>query len=156
MTTVARLPTGDYIMTYEYGGGPVLGNTTSYTFPVYYRISADPLDFNSSEGIPLVPANTGTIPVSSPYVVHSSVGGENGTIVVSSGSQTSIFTNQALGAEGEWYEWSTAQPSAYSRHLRVFGEDHSKLIILGAGHLPPSTTNNVSLSVLDLTVTLGL
>jgi hypothetical protein len=48
----------------------VLGPTVSgsgYSFPVYYRINEDPLDFNSSIGYPLV-SNDGIQPTSSPYI----------------------------------------------------------------------------------------
>ncbi|KAL1862947.1 hypothetical protein Daus18300_008278 [Diaporthe australafricana] len=146
MTTIAQLPSGDYILTYEWGHN----FSTGYSFPVTYRINADPLDFASSEPVPIVAANTGTTPTGSPYVVWSSVGGENGTIVVSCGNLGSVFTNQALGAEDQWFERETPQPVAYTRHLRVFAEDQDKLLIAGAGVLPPSTTNEVSLSVISI------
>ncbi|KAK3941308.1 glycoside hydrolase family 93 protein [Diplogelasinospora grovesii] len=151
MTTVTQLPDGRYMMTYEYGGGP---GFSGYSFPVYYRINADPLKFNDSIGYPVVVGSTH--PVSSPYVTWSSVGGKNGTIIVSSGTNSQIFVNRALGDQGKWEMYNTPQPVAYTRHLRVFKEDQSKLLIMGAGHLPPSTTNNVSLSVIDLAKTLNL
>ncbi|KAI7776794.1 bnr asp-box repeat domain protein [Diaporthe eres] len=146
MTTIAQLPTGDYILTYEWGHN----FSGSYSFPVTYRINANPLDFDSSEPVGIVAANTGTTPTGSPYVVWSSVGGENGTIVVSCGNLGSVFTNQALGAVDQWFERETPQPAAYTRHLRVFAEDPDKLLIAGAGKLPPSTTNEVSLSVVSI------
>lgn len=146
MTTIAQLPTGDYIMTYEWGHN----FSGSYSFPVTYRINANPLDFDSSEPVGIVASNTGTTPTGSPYVVWSSVGGENGTIVVSCGNLGSVFTNQALGAADQWFERETPQPTAYTRHLRVFEEDPDKLLIMGAGVLPPSTTNEVSLSVVSI------
>jgi hypothetical protein len=144
MTTVARLPNNKYIMTYEYGGGP---GFSGYSFPVYYRISESPLEFNFSTGYPVV---AGTVhPTSSPYIVWSPTGGENGTIIVSSGSYSEIFINKALGAVDQWTMVATPQPAAYTRHLRVMPQrDH--LLIMGAGHLPPSTTNNVSLSVISV------
>lgn len=148
MPTVTQLPDQNYIMTYEYGHTDP--ETGDYGFPVYYRINANPLEFNNSEGIPIIAKNTGTSPVGSPYVVWSSVGGENGTIIVSSGSYTQVWTNQALGDEGEWYEWETPAPSSYTRSLRVFNEDQDRLLIMGGGVLPPSTTNNVSYSILDI------
>ncbi len=45
MTTVALLPNGKYILTYEYGGGP---GHSGYTFPVYYRIAEDPRAFDAA------------------------------------------------------------------------------------------------------------
>ncbi|KAL1875333.1 hypothetical protein VTK73DRAFT_10117 [Phialemonium thermophilum] len=146
MTTVARLPNGKYIMTYEYGGGP---GYSDYRFPVYYRISDDPLAFNAqSPGQQLI---AGSIrPESSPYVTWSSFGGDNGIIIASSGTNAQIFVNRALGDPTRWEAYNVPQPVAYTRHLRVFDQDPSKLLIMGAGHLPPSTTNNVSFSIVDL------
>lgn len=152
MTTVTRLPppSGDYLMTYEYGHDD--DATGAYSFPVYYRTSSDPARFNESEGVPIVARNTGTVPLGSPYVTWSAVGGGgvNGTIVVSSGGATTVFTNEALGDPAEWYERATPAPTSYTRHLRVFGEAQDRLLIMGAGQLPPSTTNNVSYSIVDL------
>lgn len=148
MTTVTQLPNGNYIMTYEFGHtDPTTGE---YGFPVYYRINANPLRFNESEGIPITAKNTGNSPEGSPYIVWSSVGGKHGTIIVSSGDYPQVWTNQALGAEGEWYEWDVPAPTSYTRHLRVFQEAQDRLLIMGAGLLPPSTTNNVSYSIVDI------
>ncbi|ROW02528.1 hypothetical protein VMCG_06138 [Cytospora schulzeri] len=147
MTTVAQLPTGDYIMTYEWGHN----FSGSYSFAVTYRISASPLDFDSADPVPLVAANTGTEPKGSPYVVFSdAVGGVNGTIVVSCGGLSTVFTNSALGDADEWYEYETPEPTSYSRHLRVFAEDQTKLLIAGGGVLPPATDNAVTLSVVSI------
>ncbi|KAH8897294.1 glycoside hydrolase family 93 protein [Thozetella sp. PMI_491] len=146
MTTITQLPDGRYIMTYEYGGGPGYSN---YKFPVYYRISANPLEFNAAPGHPII-TKDGFAPMGSPYIVWSSIGGPNGTLVVSDGSDSEVFVNGALGADSEWEKRSTPQAVAYTRHLRVFKEDPNRLLIMGAGHLPPSTTNNVGLSVVDL------
>lgn len=148
MPTITQLPTGDYIMTYEWGhADPTTG---SYSFPVTYRINSNPLKFNDSEGITITAKNTGTVPTGSPYVVWSPVGGENGTLVVSSGSDSTVFTNTALGDAGEWYERDTPAPVSYTRSLRVFGEDPDKLLIMGGGVLPPSTTNNVTYSIVSI------
>lgn len=148
MTTITQLPTGDYIMTYEYGHNDT--TTGVYSFPVTYRINRNPLRFNESEGISIVAKNTGTVPDGSPYITWSPVGGENGTIVVSSGGLPTVFTNTALGDADEWYERDTPAPTSYTRHLRVFEEDQDKLLIMGGGVLPPSTTNNVSYSIVSI------
>ncbi|KAF1846204.1 glycoside hydrolase family 93 protein [Cucurbitaria berberidis CBS 394.84] len=145
MPTVALLPNGKYIMTYEYGGGPAI--TTSYQFPVYFKISADPEKFGPVTGV-VLKASDGTIPTGSPYVVWSPVGGKNGTIIVSSSSATEVFINRALG-EGPWKKVDTPETASYTRHLRVLN-DPTKLLILGGGKLPPSTTNKVQLSVVDI------
>jgi len=153
MTTIAELPNGKYIMTYEFGGGPDWGNVTDYEFPVYYRISDSPLTFNSATGLPIV-AN-GVHPTSSPYVTWSPVGGQHGSILVSSGSLTEIFINQELGAVDAWKIAPTPTSVSYSRSLRVFKGNPNHLLIAGAGILPPSTSNSVAVSVIDIQQTLA-
>ncbi|PSR77750.1 hypothetical protein BD289DRAFT_377506 [Coniella lustricola] len=149
MTTVTHLPNGNYLMTYEWGHYTDVA-TDTYSFPVTYRINSDPLKFNESIGQPLVAANTGTVPTGSPYVTWSSVGGKNGTLVVSCGGLSTVFTNTQLGAQDAWEEKQTSQPTSYTRSLRVFAEEQDRLLIMGAGVLPPSTTNNVSYSILSI------
>jgi hypothetical protein len=145
MTTVTHLPNGKYLMTYEYGGGP---GFSSYAFPVYYRISDSPLTFDSAEGYPVI-ASDGTQPTSSPYVTWSPVGGRNGTIIVSSGTYSDIFINQALGAVDAWVKVATPESVSYTRSLRVL-QNPNLLLISGAGLLPPSANNSVTVSVVDL------
>jgi hypothetical protein len=146
MPTVALMPNGKYIMSYEYGGGPVPGST-NYQFPVHYKIVDNPERFGPATGIRLE-ATDGTIPNGSPYVVWSSVGGENGTLIASGHSHSEIFINKALG-EGLWTKVASPETTHYTRHLRVLN-DPTKLLIMGGGQLPPSTTNNVRLSVMDI------
>ncbi|SPQ25626.1 364c42cb-4dd6-4b80-9b76-56aec9a84c5a [Thermothielavioides terrestris] len=147
MPTVARLPNGKYIMTYEYGGGPAI--PTSYSFPVYYKVVADPETFGAATGVSLKTTD-GYVPTSSPYVVWSPVGGKNGTIIVSAGSSGDVYINTGLAEPGTpWTRVATPEPSAYTRNLRVLN-DPTKLLIMGAGQLPPSTTNKVELSVMDI------
>lgn len=146
MPTVQLLPNGKYIMAYEYGGGPT--DSDSYQFPVHYKIADSPEEFDAAVGLPVV-ATDGTIPTGSPYVVWSCVGGENGTLIVSASSSGDIYINKGLG-EGDWVAVSTPETSHYSRHLRVLSEDPSKLLIMGAGKLPPSSTNRVQVTVMDI------
>jgi hypothetical protein len=148
MPTVARLPNGKYLMTYEYGGGPAI--TSSYQFPVYFKIASDPEQFGAEKGVSLKTTD-GTIPTGSPYVVWSPVGGKNGTIFVSASSSSDVYVNKGLG-EGPWTKIETPEKAAYSRHLRILkGEGKgTRLLIMGAGVLPPSTTNRVEVSVVDV------
>lgn len=141
MPSLALLPNKDYIFTYEVCGTDACR--------VHYRLTSNPLDILNAPSYALK-SNAGTLPVSSPYTVWSSSRGVNGTVVVSSGSQSNIFVNHNLGAADGWLEQSTPQPSAYSRSLLLFQGDDNKLLIIGAGHLPPSSTNEVSLSVMEL------
>lgn len=144
MPTVVQLPNGKFIMTYEYGGGPDFEN---YQFPVYFKIVDDPEQFGPATGV-VLKATDGTIPTGSPYVVWSPVGGENGTIIANAHSHTDIFINQQLG-EGPWTRVPTGELTHYTRHLRVL-KDTSKLLIMGGGQLPPSTTNKIQLTVQDI------
>lgn len=68
----------------------------------------------------------------------------------------SVFVSRALGDAARWEVYDVPEPAAYTRHLRVLSRDPTKLLIMRAGHLPPSTTNKVILSVVDLTATLKL
>jgi hypothetical protein len=146
MPTIAKLPNGKYIMTYEYGGGPAI--TDSYQFPVYYKIVSDPEKFGAATGISLK-ATDGTIPTGSPYVVWSSVGGKNGTIIATASSGTEVYINKGLG-EGPWVKVDTPEGASYTRHLRVLA-DQTKLLIMGGGKLPPTTTlNKVTVTVVDI------
>ncbi|KAI4952404.1 hypothetical protein J4E91_002874 [Alternaria rosae] len=145
MPTVAKLPNGKYIMTYEYGGGPAI--TTSYQFPVYYKIVSDLEKFGEATGISLK-STDGTIPTGSPYVVWSSAGGKNGTIIASAHSNSEVFINKGLG-EGPWVKVATPEATSYTRHLRVL-QDQSKLLIMGGGQLPPSNSNSVTVTVVDI------
>ncbi|CAI6337866.1 unnamed protein product [Periconia digitata] len=144
MPTVAELPNGQFIMTYEYGGGPDFSN---YQFPVYFKIVSDPEQFGPATGR-VLKATDGTIPTGSPYVVWSPVGGANGTIIASAHSHTDVFINTQLG-EGPWTRVATGELTHYTRHLRVL-QDTSKLLIMGGGQLPPSTTNKIQLTVMDI------
>ncbi|KAH8595251.1 glycoside hydrolase family 93 protein [Bisporella sp. PMI_857] len=147
MTTVTRLPNGKFLMTYEYGGGPHSG--TNYAFPVFYRINSNPEDFLNSPGLPLIPTG-GKQPEGSPYVTWSPIGGVNGTIIVSCGTRSEIFVNQALGDVNAWKTVATPEGVSYTRHLRVLNSNPNHLLIMGAGKLPPSTTNRVTVSVIDI------
>ncbi|KAI0112729.1 glycoside hydrolase family 93 protein [Hypoxylon sp. NC0597] len=147
MPTVALLPNGQYIYTYEYGGGPNPANSGS--FPVYYRLSSDPENFSSATHH-VLRTTDGTVPTGSPYVVWSSAGGANGTIIVSSGCCSEIYVNKALGAENAWTKVSTPEGTSYTRSLHVFQEDQGYLLLAGGGRLPPSTTNKVTVSVMNV------
>ncbi|KAJ8113060.1 hypothetical protein OPT61_g4720 [Boeremia exigua] len=148
MPTVSLLPNGKYIMTYEYGGGPT--PSPNYKFPLFYRLSTDPEKFDSAEDHQLITTD-GTYPEGSPYNVWTPYGGKNGTIIVTSGTSSDIYINRGLGETGTpWIKVPTPEKQHYTRHLRVL-KGSKKLLIAGGGVLPPSTTNKVQLSVLDIT-----
>lgn len=146
MPAIVKLPNNNYIFAYEMCG--------TDGCRVHYRITNNPLNVAAAADITLR-STAGTVPTSSPYVVWTSVGGANGTIILSGGSQSAIFTNRALGASNAWVQYNTPQPNAYSRGLAVFQNDANKLAIIGGGWLPPSSTNQVSISVIDIGATIG-
>jgi hypothetical protein len=153
MPVVVQLPTGNYMYVYEYGGGPAIPN--SYSFPVYYRIAADPRKFAAAPANFIRSTNGNVIPTSSPYVVWSPVGGDQGSIILS-GYGGQVFINRKGGDAGAWVAYNVPEPGAYTRNLRVMSEDPDYLLIMGAGKLPPSTTNRVTVSMVRLSQLLGL
>lgn len=153
MTTVSLLPNGSYLLTYEYGTAqdPAF---QPYGFPAYYRLSDSPLTFAAAAAYPII-STDGTQPQSSPYNVWSSVGGQNGSIVVSTATHSEVFVNTALGAPGAWQKVATPEGASYSRHLRVLTQNENHLLIMGAGILPPANgANKVTVSVVTIDATL--
>lgn len=115
---------------------------------MYFRISSDPEDFASAEGHRLI-VSDGTHPESSPYVVWTPSGGPNGTIVVSCGTQSTLFINQALG-QGEWTEIPSPEPTSYTRSLRVLAEGEGRYLLVNGGGVLGGQNNRVSVSIMDL------
>jgi hypothetical protein len=154
MAVVAKLPAEQWILTYENGGAPIPGvPAANYSFPAYYRISDSPLTFNSAEDLPISTPD-GTHPQGSPYCVWSPVGGPNGSIIVSTGTHSEVFVNQAVGDVAAWEKLATEERVSYSRSLRL---DHGgqRLLIAGGGLLPPSKNNSVTVGSIDLGEALG-
>jgi hypothetical protein len=113
--TVAKLPNGRYIQTFEYG---IFNNSTNKnTYPAYYKIASSLEDF-AKEPARKLDINTGAQANGSPFVTWTPLGGANGTIVVSTSDSNSVFINQAL-AESSWKEVKTPAGRAYSREVRV-------------------------------------
>jgi hypothetical protein len=144
MPVVTKLPNGEYFFAYEYGGAP-----GSSGFPIHYRMAADPRQFASARDYAVVGQPSNRVPTSCPYAVWTSWGGADGTIILSA-YQGEIWTNKQLGNPSAWRVYSVPQPSAYTRSLLIFKDQPNMMLLMGAGQLPPSTTNRVSLSVVDL------
>ncbi|TQE37312.1 ricin-type beta-trefoil lectin domain protein [Streptomyces ipomoeae] len=142
MPTVARMPNGSYIMTYEYGGSPN-GN-----FAVYYKISSDPEAFDSVTGIPLRTAD-GLVPWGTPYITWLPTGGPNGTLVATATSSDDLFVNTQNGAANSWTRMRSNVAGGYSRGLLPLADGHS-LMVLSAGHARSSGVNPVTYSTVDL------
>jgi hypothetical protein len=142
MTTIAQLPNGKYILTYEYGGAPEGG------FAVYFRVSSSPLTFNSVAGS-VIRAVTGELPTSSPNVAWTAHGGANGTIIVSANSHTGVFVNTALAAPGSpWTYVATNATRSYTREVRIL-PSNNQILLTGGGTLG-GTANSVTGTILQL------
>lgn len=136
MTTVSLLPNGSYFLTYEFYGA------VEEAFAVYYRLSTDPLDFDSQPGR-LIRATDDSFPVGSPYNVWTPAGGENGTIVVSCGGAEELWISKDLAET--WERVDTVEKTSYTRSLLVEQQDPSAILIVGAGVLN-GEDNNVTAS----------
>jgi hypothetical protein len=130
MTTVTQMSNGKWLMTFEYGGGPAPSDES--WFPVYYKIADSPLEFESATPMEII-ASDGNWPWSTPTVTYSTVGGKNGTIIVSALSHSGVFINQALGAVSEWKYVPTRESNGYSRYVYVLPSNHNRVAIAGAG-----------------------
>lgn len=144
MPTVDLLPNGYYIYMYEFGG---FHGTSTYDFRVTYRLSKDPTKFDEADDHPLV-TQDGAMPTGSPYVVWSSYGGPNGTIIASASCCSEIYVNQALGAEDAWVSVSVPETRSYTRSLRVFEENAQWIVVAGGGKL--NADHEVTASVIDI------
>ncbi|MGW5608689.1 RICIN domain-containing protein [Streptomyces sp. NPDC003753] len=142
MPTIAKLPNGNYVMTYEYWGAPEGG------FAVYYKISSNPEAFGSATGVALKTTD-GYVPTSSPYIVWLPTGGSNGTLAVSANSSTDIFLNTQNGAAGTWTRIASNTPGGYSRGMVPLADGHS-LEIFSGGHLTSTGLNPVTYGTIDL------
>ncbi|KAF2258222.1 hypothetical protein CC78DRAFT_563126 [Lojkania enalia] len=145
MTTVAKLPNGKFILTFEYAQVDPHG---TYHYPIYYKVSSDPENFASESARRLV-VDTGTQPNGGPYVTWSPLGGTDGIIVVSDSDSNAVFVNMNLG-EGNWTEVRTTAGRAYSREVRIPDKDTTKLRIAGGAEYGQDTPSQILLTVMDL------
>jgi hypothetical protein len=134
MATVAKLPNGKYVMTYEYGGSPA-GN-----YAVYYKVSADPEGFNNVPGIPLRTTD-GVVPSGTPVITWLPTGGPNGTLAVTAHSDSRLFLNTQNGAANTWTHVNSTVPAGYSRALLPLADGHSLEVINAASTVTYGTTD---------------
>ncbi|MFI7296137.1 RICIN domain-containing protein [Streptomyces sp. NPDC050121] len=142
MPTVAQLPNGNYVMTYEYGGASE-GN-----FAVYYKISSNPEAFGSVTGT-VLRSTDGYVPTSAPFITWLPTGGPNGTLAVSGQSTTDLFLNTQNGAAGAWTRIASTVPRGYSRGMVPLADGHS-LEIFSAGVVSNTVENPVTYGTIDL------
>jgi hypothetical protein len=141
MATVAELPNGNYVMTYEFCGAPEGGCS------VYYKISSNPETFGSATG-QVLKATDGTIPSGSPFVTWLPTGGAEGTLVVSSDSDNDLYLNTQGGASTAWTRIASNVAGGYSRGMLPLADGHS-LEVFSGGH-NGSGLNPVTYSTIDL------
>ncbi|MEU5266295.1 RICIN domain-containing protein [Amycolatopsis sp. NPDC021455] len=127
MATVAQLPGGRWIMTYEYCGAP------QGSCPVYYRIATDPEKFLQADDHQII-LDDGTKPCCQPFVVWTPAGGPQGTIVVSDGGQTALAVNTAGGDPAQWRSQASNAPGGYSRGLMVMPDGNTVMSVTGGWH----------------------
>jgi hypothetical protein len=129
MTVVDYIPPLDkWILVHELP----IGNSSSHgvNYPVYYVMADDPREFGKEQGRPIVVNNT-TAPNASPYVVWSSLGGPNGTIVVSDADRSQVYTNSFGGQLDKWEAHGTPAGSVYSRAIQISKVYPNRLTIYG-------------------------
>jgi hypothetical protein len=152
MTVIDYIPTIDkWIFVYEFP--PYAAGINYYTnqYPVYYKLASSPFDFRYADGFPLI-ANDSS-PNASPYVVWSSAGGANGTLIVSDADVQEVFTNQYVGRVDRWVKREQPAPPAYSRAMHVMKSDPDRLMIFTGSTFdndPPDTVVPFSVTVISV------
>ncbi|MEU0030582.1 RICIN domain-containing protein [Streptomyces sp. NPDC006335] len=141
MATVAQLPNGKYVMTYEYGGAP------EKNFAIYYKISADPEAFGSVTG-QVLKSTDGYVPSSAPYITWLPTGGPNGTLVVNATSTGDLFLNTQNGAANAWTRIQSNVAGGYSRGMLPLPDGHSLEVFSGGYN--GNSLNPVTYSTIDL------
>ncbi|KAK2810406.1 hypothetical protein FQN50_002895 [Emmonsiellopsis sp. PD_5] len=149
MATIALMPNGEYIYFYEWGNGPSQG-VPNAGYPIYYRISADPLNFLNAPAQQLI-GTDGSAPINgSPYVVWTPSGGENGMLIVNTAADGDLYMNTNLGDPASWNRLSAGgAPSAYTRSLRVL-PDPNYVLIVGAGNIGSTWNGAVRADVVQV------
>ncbi|KAH7110531.1 hypothetical protein B0J11DRAFT_512423 [Dendryphion nanum] len=109
-----------------------IGNSSSHgvSYPVYYVMADSPLEFAKEQGRPIV-INNLTAPNASHYVAWSSLGGPNGTIVVSDADRAQVYTNSSGGDINKWEEHGTPAGAVYSRDIQISKIYPNRLSIYG-------------------------
>ncbi|KAH7074237.1 hypothetical protein FB567DRAFT_479748 [Paraphoma chrysanthemicola] len=142
--SAAKLPNNQYIIAFEASQS---GNSSNVAVPVQYKIAASPE--NAGTELPLdVTTASGLKPQGAPFVTWSSLGGANGTIILSDSSSNSLFINQALGT-GLWKVISTVAGRAYGREVRIVPDDKRALRITG-GSEGKGRSSDVLVTIVDL------
>jgi hypothetical protein len=110
--TMSQLPNSQYIIMFE-SSSKSINSTVSHA--VNFKVMASP-ENAGTEAIRSITTASGSKPQGAPSVTWSSIGGVNGTIVVSDSTTSSLFVNSALG-EGLWKEVPTRAGRSYGREV---------------------------------------
>lgn len=121
MVSVAQMPNGNYIMTYEIVGGE--GGA-------WYKTSSDIDNWRASDKGDKLDGG------SSPYVITM-----NGTIIISSAGSNDLYTN-ANNAVGTWGKLSVPIGTNYSRCIVPLS--NGRIFVMGAGWNQKSSLNTVT------------
>lgn len=121
MVSVAQMPNGSYIMTYEIVG---LGGS-------WYKISSNIDNWNAPDKGTVLDAGG-----SSPYVVTM-----DGTVIISSAGNDKLYTNANNGV-GTWNQMVSPIGRCYSRHIVPL--NNGRLFVIGAGWNQKSSLNTVT------------
>ncbi|MFI1353402.1 RICIN domain-containing protein [Streptomyces sp. NPDC020898] len=111
MANVVRTTDGKWLLPYEYWGGGV--NTR-------YVLADDPLKFflgSSGNPVTSLPVDTGSRPLAtggSPVVIQL----PGGRLVYNASNSGSVWVNESGRSNGQWKEYQTTSPGAYSRNLQ--------------------------------------
>ncbi|KAH7090401.1 hypothetical protein FB567DRAFT_437506 [Paraphoma chrysanthemicola] len=154
MATVAYSPISKkYVMTFEFCGGPLTSGC-----PVYYKVSNNPLNFDSAVEQPIIPNDGNLNPNGSPYVIYVSKGA-TGIFIANGNSREDIFVNTDTVDPNGWKPIDVGQWSAYSRELRIISTPSNsaakgvkKLLITNGGNIGCSGScyNFVANGVVDI------
>ncbi|KAF2279099.1 uncharacterized protein EI97DRAFT_227569 [Westerdykella ornata] len=146
MTTVAELPNGQWILTFEYAR--VINAAGDYKYPIFYKLSRDPDNF-TKEPIHQLVVDTGAQPNGGPVVTWTPYGGKNGTIVVSDSDLEPVWINQALG-QGIWKQLNVPAGGGYSREVKIPANNDKNLRITAGASYGQDTPAKILITLIDL------
>lgn len=91
--------------------------TNTYTDPIFYKVASSPENLGAAVTRE-ARTNTGVTPQGASFVTWSSLGGANGTVVLSDSRTSSLFINEAYG-DGVWTEIPSTAGRAVGREVRI-------------------------------------
>ncbi|KAH8722994.1 hypothetical protein GQ44DRAFT_828627 [Phaeosphaeriaceae sp. PMI808] len=147
MASVAKLPNNQYIVAYEASQG-----TSDSNGAVNFKLSSAP-ENAGTESVRTITATSGAKPQGAPSVAWSSVGGTNGTIILSDSTTGSLFINRALG-QGPWSVIATPAGRAYAREVRAAAD--KRAIRITGGSEGKGMSADVTVTYMDFEKALSL